>query len=465
MTTNTFFDKAKLFSHIGWMPRPSQAQIHDCPAQFRMLSCGVRFGKSMMAANEAVAKLLEPHSAEYPVWLVANNYENVDAMFQPMYWMLKQKFTNILERASLKYRVITLRDGRQVNCRSGEEAAGLEAKGVHFLVVDECRDIRNEIWFERLEARLLDTKGYALLLTSGCKKRGISNWFWQLASRGTPHHFKDKACKCKLRDGYAYFQYPSIDNPVIDKDNFEQIRKRLPDYVYRERYLGDMIETDVCLFPNMDEVFVAKEEGPVKGKRYVAGLDVALRRDKTVLSIFDSENAMEVKRVIMPRNTDWDYAKNSVGQWLAKYNNAICMADETGIGSGIVELLQRDGHNVQGLMISSKGIKNKLIEDLIARFTDVSIFLLDSEETREEYSNMDGDLQNSITPTYKYLSPGSPDTLMSHALANQWLEEIDQDNAPADVTTDGDRIYVPEDEQESVLDGLISPRSGELELI
>jgi hypothetical protein len=454
------FNRVAFFKAVGWQPRMFQAQIHDCPARFRALSCGVRTGKTSFSAYESLAMFFTPHSPEYPIWLIANNYENVDAIFHLMYWTIKRSFTDVLERASLKYRVLTLKDGRQVNCRSAEEAAGLEAKGVFFMVVDESRDIRNAIWDERLQARLLDTNGRALLLTSGCKKRGDFNWFYNVAKTGVPHHYKDKPCKCTPDTQVAYFQYASTENPMISKEEFEKIRQRVPEYVFRERYEGNMIDTDICLFPNMDEIFVAKEEEPIKDVPYVAGLDLALRRDLTVLSIFNAKTATEVKKVILPRNVDWEYIAKQAGMWLHLYNNAICYADETGTGSGCVQLMRKARQRVKGISISTRGIRNTLIEDLISRFTNISIFLIDEEKTKEEYNNLQADLQNSITPNYKFMGAGSPDRLMAQALANQLLTAMEGDSRPIDVRSSGSRVNVPSEVRDTVSVRLALPRSG-----
>src|SRR5262245_8305869 len=59
-TTRMRLDKAILFRELGYRPHRGQMLVHRSKAKRRVLVAGVRTGKSIAAAHEAVAAALQP---------------------------------------------------------------------------------------------------------------------------------------------------------------------------------------------------------------------------------------------------------------------------------------------------------------------------------------------------------------------------------------------------------------------
>lgn len=388
---------------------------------------------SKLSAFSALAMAVQPHSPEYPIWLVSSSYDNVDAIFEIMAWTCKEKLGNLTNRTSMKFRILQLSNGAIIKGKSAEEPASLEAKGLWFLVCDECREIKNIVWEERLEARILDTNARVLCLTSGCKKKGNYNWFYKLAQQA------------KRPDGDCdYFEYPSNMNPAIKSSEFERKRRTLPKHVFDERYMGKMISDTVEMWANFDKVFCLHEKSPVGGKQYIAGIDVGITNDLTTYAIFDSVTKEEVACGEMPRKLDYHAQLDRLKGVLTYYNNPITMVDATGVGSGgFFQDLRKAGMNVQPFFISTKAIRNKLIEDAMVRFDNMSWFLIDDERVKTEFEDMTCDLKQSLTPTYQSLSGHSPDRLMAKLLANQLLED-EVDGTMVDDFASEERVYQPD---------------------
>jgi len=403
---------------------------------------------SILAASEMLAMTFLPHKIEYPTWIVSSSYDNADAIFEPAYWIAKNKLGLLSKRCSLKYRIIMFLDGKQIEAKSAEEPGSLEAKGLHFLVTDESREIKNDVWYGRIEARTLDTNARMLLLSSGCKKKGPYNWFYAISQSENPkpNHWDGKS-------EVAYWQYPSTVNPLCNKEKFESLRKRLPPFIFKERYLGEMIDESGELFPNSEMVFLGKPKEPVKGHTYSAGLDIAISRNLTVLSIFDNYDNSQVFMDAFPKGLDWEMQEKRVAGAMIRYNNAVGLGDATGIGSSPVEAIRKLGANLEPLTISSKGIRNQLVQDAMSRFANVEWTLLDDPDLKKDFGDLTCDLNASLLPTYKS-STGLPlDRMFSVLLANQLLAG-NEVNAKYTAVEGGKRTYTP-DESRGIVSGLL----------
>ena len=65
MGTKLALDKQALFRHLGYQPHEGQRAVHESMAPRRVLACGVRWGKSLCAAMEAVAAAMEPRERSF----------------------------------------------------------------------------------------------------------------------------------------------------------------------------------------------------------------------------------------------------------------------------------------------------------------------------------------------------------------------------------------------------------------
>ena len=144
------------------------------------------------------------------------------------------------------------------------------------------------------------------------------------------------------------------------------------------------------------------------------------------------------------------------GGAMIRYNNAVGLGDATGIGSSPVEAIRKLGANLEPLVISSKGIRNKLIEDAMSRFANVEWTLLDDPDLKKDFGDLSCDLERSLLPSYKS-STGIPlDRMFSVLLANQLLESRGDTNEKYESVEGGERIYVPDEEHIDLSEGLPS---------
>src|SRR3989454_10331227 len=93
-------NKEALFRDLGYTPHPGQAEIHASTASRRVVACGVRWGKSVCAAAEALAAAMAPKERSVG-WVVAPTYDLSDKVFREI---------ALLVTRHLRHRIVTMRD-------------------------------------------------------------------------------------------------------------------------------------------------------------------------------------------------------------------------------------------------------------------------------------------------------------------------------------------------------------------
>ncbi len=237
-------DKHALFRDVGYTPHPGQLAVHESSAPRRVLACGVRWGKTKCAVMEVVAALLEPRDRDTLGWVVGPDHTVADRILRQAHAVLEAR----VPRRIINYKNHALRihnlAGRVAVAegRSGENPASLLGEGLDWLVVDEAARLKDEIWNEHLSQRLVERRGWALILST---PRGKS-WFYasfKLGQRGDP--------------AYASWTGPTWDNPHIDRDAVEAERKRLDPDVFSQEFEGKfvgagIVQCETCGYPRQE---------------------------------------------------------------------------------------------------------------------------------------------------------------------------------------------------------------------
>lgn len=215
--------KAALFRRLGYAPHEGQLLVHRSRAPRRVLACGARWGKSTCAAMECAAAILEPGDGTLG-WVVSATYELTARVFDRVVAALTARCPHRIvkiERRSPKLVVRNLGGGLStLASKSADNPVSLLGEGIDFLVVDEAARLAPEIWTGHLAQRLVDRKGWALLLST---PRG-RDWFFRMYRRGG------------REPGYEAWASPSWANPHLDPELVEAERATLPDLVFRQEF-------------------------------------------------------------------------------------------------------------------------------------------------------------------------------------------------------------------------------------
>ena len=322
-------NKAAFFQHIGYTPHRGQIPIHASSAPRRVVVCGVRFGKSVCAAMEGLAAAMEPATRSVG-WVVAPTYDLADKVFREILFVVSQKLKGRILKVQESAKVIQILNSAggtsEIRAKSADNPVSLLGEGLDWLVVDEAARLRANIWDAYLSQRLLDKKGWALLIST---PRG-KGFFYDLFRAGQSDD-----------PSFESWNRPSSLNPLLDPEMIEAERRRLPERVFRQEYLAEFLEGSGAVFRHVRDAATEEWLWPNPGQLYFAGLDLAKVQDYTVLVIMDNE--YRVVFVDRFHRLDWPMQVNRVKASLQNFRNARVLCDTTGVGEPIYESLRREG--------------------------------------------------------------------------------------------------------------------------
>ncbi len=322
-------DKEALFVRLGYVPHAGQLEVHRSIARLRLLACGVRWGKTLCAAIEALCAALEARERSMG-WIVAPTYDLAEKVFREVVMLAYEHMPHRVIELRRNEKTLVLKNlggGRsEIRAKTADNPVSLLGEGLDWVILDEAARMRPEIWQSYLSQRLIDRKGWALLIST---PRG-KGWFYDLWRRGQGD---DPECQS--------WNHPSWQNPHLPRDDIEKERERLPERVFRQEYGGQFIEGMGQVFRNVRELATGSFQEPSEGRHYYAGLDLAKVADFSVLVILDDR--YRVVFVDRFQKLDWTHQVNRIRAALERYGNAVVLTDSTGAGEPVLEALREAG--------------------------------------------------------------------------------------------------------------------------
>ena len=334
-------------------------------ARFLVVSCGRRFGKTMLCAFIVIYDALM--NAGHNIWIVAPTFPQTDILWEMVIeHMPKMYVKKIYEGRKL----IELKNGSRIWAKSADNPQGLVGRGLDLIVFDEASMCDIAAW-NYMRPALGDRKGKCIFPSTPKGK----NWFYNIFMKDPKRGGNDA--------DYSSFQYPSMDNQFLDPTEFEKMTKDLPELMYRQEILADFIEGGGEVFRNLNRVLRDTLKEPIPDHFYIGGGDLGKYKDFTVLMIADlaTNEIVFYKRF---NKLDWDYQKVVIADSLKKYNDAVMYIDSTGVGDPIVEDLQRQGCNVKAFKFSLQ-TKKQAIENLMKMVDDAAIGIPNLPEVKHEF--------------------------------------------------------------------------------
>ena len=344
------FDKLRFFADVGYEPHPGQLEIHQDDHPRRIVACGVRWGKTVCAAAEGLAAAMTPRERSIG-WVAAPTYDLANKVFREIVLTAQRHLRHRIVRVSDSAGVIELRNMAggisEVRAKSADNPVSLLGEGLDWLIVDEASRLKPGIWQAHLSERLIDKKGWALLISTPNGK-GYFHGLYRLGQEG-----RDPA--------YRSWNKPSWTNPLLDSELIEDQRRQVPERVFLQEYGAQFIEGAGAVFRYVREAATGEWVEPVKGACYYGGLDLAKVEDYTVLVILDGRG--QVVALDRFNRVDWSIQAGRIQALAERYNNVEIHIDSTGAGEPIYEALAKAGCNVRGYKFTSTS-KAALVDNL-----------------------------------------------------------------------------------------------------
>jgi len=308
---------------------------------------------------------------------------------------------SIISRVSESDMVIEFVNHSLISFRTAENYDNLRAEGINRLVIDEAARIPKAAWEEVLRPAISDTGGDVMFISTP-KGR---NWFYHLWLMGKNPEFPD----------YQSWRFDSSDNPKIRPEDIELARKTLPENVFRQEFMAEFIEEAGEVVPNVDVCIVLPELIATKepGRQYYGGIDLARKRDYTVITILDDE--LRLIDFIRFTGVNWDIQKEKIAEMVRKYD-ALTLVDQTGVGDPIVQELLLSDVYVRGFTFTAEK-KRSLVQNLIFGFGEKKLQLAKIPVLIEELKALDYKQSESGNISYQAPEGMTDDCVMSLALA------------------------------------------------
>ena len=311
-----------------------QKEVLLCDERFMVLCAGRRWGKSKVGAAKA---LREARKGNQAVWWVAPTYKVVKRGYAevvnqiPEGLLTKPAPPDSAFDAGRAVR-LTFKNGSKMEFYSAERPEGMLGGSCDFLIMDEAATMPEHVWAQIIRPTLADRRGRALFIST---PRG-KNWFYKLWQMGQDD----------LAQDYISWHFPSMTNPTIPVEEWEQVKSTSTAAVYEQEILAQFISSASSVFRVKDEAVVPMEkpEGHV-----ILGVDWAKHNDYTV---FCGVRTSDRRPCYHDRfnEVSWPQQRRllneAVDEILETASGITVIIDSTGVGDVMYDDLTEEGLDV-----------------------------------------------------------------------------------------------------------------------
>lgn len=207
--------------------RLQKVVMHD-QHRFRVVVAGRRWGKTQVSKISLIKAAANKRNQL--VWYVAPTYQMArDIMWDDLRLSLPKAWIKKMNETRM---TIWLVNGSRIHLKGADKPDSLRGVGLHFVVIDEAQDIKEETWEEVLMPTLATTNGRAIFI--GTPKS--YNWLYHrymLGQRGpTVRDHKNRI----VPNEWMSWQFPTISSPFIPRREIEARRRDMDPRSFRQEF-------------------------------------------------------------------------------------------------------------------------------------------------------------------------------------------------------------------------------------
>lgn len=271
--------------------------------RFNTVSCGRRFGKTVLAQTLLIEKAIDGMPAAY---------------FAPTYKMLSDVWKSTksaLHRVTLSIseqeKRILLTTGGVIDFWSLDAFDSVRGRKYARAVCDEVAMCKNflDAWNEAIRPTLTDYKGDGYFFST---PKGRNDFFTMYE-------------RARLDETYASFRMPTSVNPYIDTSEIDAARMELPNIVFNQEYLAEFLDVQGALVKR--EMITYVDAGQVPANlRIGMGVDLAISKADTadftaiVVVGYDKESGRRYVLDVWRGKDGFHEVVNMIKIYAAKWN-------------------------------------------------------------------------------------------------------------------------------------------------
>ena len=257
---------------------PRQQEIWYDSSRFRVLCCGRRSGKSILAINELIRAAQTGY--RQTVWYVSPTYK----MSKRIAWKLLKEAVpkaNILSKNENDLEITLKGYESTISLKGCEDADALRGSSLSFLVMDEVQDISMDAFDTVLFPAMSDQKADAIFL--GTPKGMGDNAMYQFYMRG------------KSAPNWKSWRFTTAEAGIVSLDEIEMARQVMPEKIFRQEFEASFESAAGRVYYAFDRDKNVSSEAEDKGGMIHVGLDFNVDPMCAVLAnVFKGSDGREV---------------------------------------------------------------------------------------------------------------------------------------------------------------------------
>lgn len=253
---------------------PAQKQIARDKHRFRVVNCGRRFGKTILATEEMIALGLH---REARIAYVAPTFQQArDIAWEQLKKRLRDVDPEINEsRLEIRFKNIQGTTSTIV-LRGWEAIETLRGQSYDFVVLDEVASMRYfwEGWQEVIRPTLTDRKGGAMFIST---PKGFNHFYELYNKESEDQQFKS-------------FHFTSYDNPNIPKEEVDEAKNQLTEDRFAQEYLADFRKQEGLVYKEFQRGRHVYKDATIDVAERLAGIDFGFTNPTAILTIVRDRN-------------------------------------------------------------------------------------------------------------------------------------------------------------------------------
>ena len=342
--------------HTGRSGCAGQRAFRRSRASIRVVVAGRQSGKTHAAAEEVVRVILERPGTDscllMPTYKSAKGAKkHVERALEPLGSLVRWKENDncwVFPNGALLY-------VRTADDKTGVPTRGLTLDGV--LWADEASFIPSTAWDAAIFALGAVPDPVAIVTTTARGRKG--SWVFDLA------------LEAEEDEGIEFFRFRTTDSPHHNPEFVARTRrlagKAKADEELDAVFLGD---SEAPFRPEDIETAFARPSIPLRGTQLTLGIDLAKKKDYTVLTLLNEFGEAHV--LGRWRHVDWPDTERRIVE-VAQAHGALCVVDEGhggGYGGNMRDYLERalGKDRVFAVRTGNRGTKGQILELLSQEF-------------------------------------------------------------------------------------------------
>ena len=208
--------------------RLQKVVMHDTH-RFRVVVAGRRWGKTVVSKVSIITS--SAMKQNQLVWYVAPTYMMArDLMWKALKASIPREWiVGVPNESRMEMRLI---NGSEIAVKGADKPDSLRGVGLHFVVLDEAQDIKEEAWEEVLMPTLATTHGRALFI--GTPKS--FNWLYDRYMLGQRGNLVKDPRGRMVQNEWMSWQFPTITSPFIPRREIEARKRDMDPRSFRQEF-------------------------------------------------------------------------------------------------------------------------------------------------------------------------------------------------------------------------------------